>query len=715
MSTLQMVPPDPSTVTLATGARRLTHQIARLGWAGWFLIAVLSVAVALRLYHLGTPSLVLDELDRVTAAQRSLPAMFAAIRQRQDAAPLDYLVAALMVRTSHAEGVLRFPSVLWGVLSVYWLFRLGRRWHSPAAGLIAAALLAASVLHLRDSQELHSYSLFVFLTLASTEALAHAWRSGRWRSWLLYGALAMFMLYTEYYAALALAFQTVWVLSLWLERRGKAPDRAPASQLARFVIAVLAAILVFVPWVVYAVLGDGTAVSQTAPIMMWDTLEITLLALCGKSWPLWLLLAACGLAAQWRRCRANAVFLAVWVMLSLPLIVFIDLARGHTFDIRQMIFILPPFLLLVGMGVDALASGVGRVARGRWGEKGAVIVRGAMLVIMTGALLALSWPPITTYFRDRQRPEDWRNLGSLLSNNLSLDDAVVAWGAERFLGFYSPRAVQQAQDLASLADLEELHATSRPLWVLLTPYLDRERDLDAAAIRAWTDRQPAVVFDLGAGFKLFYLQAGHDREALWQVAQNFVLPADRPDLLVAYAKELGSLDTEVALSTLVTAAAQAPDATARADLLFRAGSIALRRSDYSRANELFDQALAARPDLAEVYLRKGFALLEMGQPQAALAALTAAHEQFGRDDYWVHRWLGIALDRLNRPAEALPHFLVALDRSPDAHEMRFLIGAANAELGDKAAAESWLRDYLARDPAGAWARQAQQLLATLTD
>ncbi len=645
MSTLQSVRPDPSPVSLATLARRLTHQMARLGWTGWFLIAILSVAAALRLYHLGTPGLWLDELDRATVAQHPLPAMLDAIRQRQDAAPLGYLVTALMVRTSNAESVLRFPSVLWGVLSVYWLYRLGRRWHSPVAGLIAAVLLAANALHLRYSQELHAYSLFVFLTLVSTEALAHAWRSGRWRSWLLYGALAALTLYANYRAALVLALQTVWVLFLWLKGRGKAQDPAPASQLARFVTVAAAASVVFLPWVVYDVQGDQTTLSQTAP----------------------------------------------------------------------MLFILPPFLLLAGMGASALASGAGRVARGCLGEKGAVIVRGALLVAITGAFLSLSWPQITTYFADRQRSEDWRNVGVLLSNNLSLDDAVVAWRAERFLGFYSPRAVQQARELASLADLEELHATGRPLWVLITPYLDRERDLDAAAIRAWIDRQPTVVFDLGGGFRLHYLQAGRDREALWPVAQHFVLPADRPDLLVAYAKELGSLDTEVALSTLVAAAAQAQDASVRADLLFRAGSIALRRSDYSRANELFDQALAARPDLAEVYLRKGYALLEMGQPQAALPALMAAHEQFGRDDYWVHRWLGIALDRLNRPAEALPHFLDALDRSPDAHEMRYLIGAANAELGDRAAAESWLRDYLARDPAGAWAHQAQQLLATLAD
>lgn len=712
MSALPLPQADTTSISSANPGRRVLVWLSALGWTGWVLIAILLGAAALRLYHLGTPGLWLDELGQAMVAQRPLLDLLDGVRRHHGAAPLDYLITALMVRTSNGEGVLRFPAAVWGLLSVYWLFRLGRRWHSPAAGLIAAALLAASAFHLRYSQELRFYSLFVFLTLSSAEALAVAWSSGRLRAWLLYGALAMLMLYAHYYATLMIVFQAVWVLLLWLEGRGRSPQTLARRQIVSFVAVTAAAAVVFLPWLFYDIVREGGLPGETTPTLEWGVVETTLLAFGGEFWPWWALLAVCGLAAQWRRSRANAVFLALWVLVSLPLVVLSDQARSYFFHIRQMIIVLPPFLLLVSVGLCALAGGAAQVVQNRWGEKAAIIVRRVLLLTTTAALLALSWPRITTYFVDQERYEDWRSLGELLSDNLSLDDSVVAWGVERYLAFYSPRAVQQTHDLASLVELEALHATGKPLWLLVTPYLEQRRDL-AAEVQSWIDRQSAIVFDLGAGFRLYYLQANRDREALWQTAQYFDLPTSRSDLWLSYTRELGTLDTEAALITLAAAAERTQDVAVRAGLLLRAGNVALRRRDYARANELFDQTLAAQPDLAEAYLRKGYALLELGQPQAALNALTTAHETFGRDDYWVHRWLGIALSRLNRPAEAVPHFLAAIERSPDAHEVRFLAGAAYAKLGDNSAAQQWLRDYLAREPGGVWAQEAERLLATL--
>lgn len=729
MSVLPMMPEDASPVPAPRVSRRslnLVLLLRALGWTGWLLIAIVLGAAALRFYHLGTPSLWRDELDQATVAQQPLTAILDGVRQHPGAAPLDYLLTALMLRVSNAEGVLRFPAALWGMLSVYWLFRLGRRWNSSTACLIAAALLAASVLHLRYSQEVGFYSLFVFLTLTSTEALDSALRLGRWRNWLLYGTLVVLMIYTHYSGVLMLAFQAVWVLALSLEGRNQNPSPVARSHLVRFMITAAAAVLAFLPWLFFAGMYERSLPALTSPMLAGDGLRTNLLALGrGNYWLplLWALLAVLGFAALWRRHqisfwqrgRANAIFMAVWALLSLPLVIFIDQALGEVIHIGQVLFVLPPCFLLVGAGVSALAGGGGRVVGNRWGAKMAMVVRRALLIVVTTGLLASSWPQAANYFQDQERPEDWRSLGALLSNNLSLDDAAVLWRAEPYVGFYSSRAVQQAHDLASLAELEQLYATGRPLWVLITPYLDLERGLDADAIRSWLEQQPVIVFDLGAGFKLHYLQANHDIEALWQVAQHFEMPAERPDLWTAYAKQLSSLDTEAALNAFVLAAAREQDNTLRASYLFRAGNIALRRRDYDQANQLFDQALAAQPDLSEAYLRKGFALLESGQPQAALAALTVAHERYGRDDYWVHRWLGIALSRLDRPAEALPHYLTALDRSPDVHELRFLIGEADASLGNKADAEKWLQEYLARDPGGVWVQEAQRLLSTLPE
>ena len=101
------------------------HRQARFTWNHIILVMVLAVAAGLRLYHLGAESLWLDEIGQALVAQQPLSAILDGVKHHHGAAPFDYLMTAVTVRISHNEWVLRLPSVLWGVLSIYWLYRLG--------------------------------------------------------------------------------------------------------------------------------------------------------------------------------------------------------------------------------------------------------------------------------------------------------------------------------------------------------------------------------------------------------------------------------------------------------------------------------------------------------------------------------------------------------------------------------------------------------------
>ena len=147
------------------------------------------------------------------------------------------------------------------------------------------------------------------------------------------------------------------------------------------------------------------------------------------------------------------------------------------------------------------------------------------------------------------------------------------------------------------------------------------------------------------------------RSALWRTAQHFQMPDCQPDLWVAHAQALAPAHPEVALRAFERAIALAPDKKTEAEYVVLAGDLVSSSGDYVQAEEFYNRALALHPDLTDAMLKKGFVQLSSGHPELAVATLTEVLDKMGHDDYWTHRWLGIAYSQLGRPDEALPHLL----------------------------------------------------------
>jgi mannosyltransferase len=113
--------------------------------------------------------------------------------------------------------VVRLPSVLFGVASIWALFLLGRYLIGETGALLSCGLLAVSYHHIWFSQNARGYMGLLFFTILSTWLWLEATDRGRWREWLLYAlAIAlgawihMTMLFVV--AAHALIFVASWFL-----------------------------------------------------------------------------------------------------------------------------------------------------------------------------------------------------------------------------------------------------------------------------------------------------------------------------------------------------------------------------------------------------------------------------------------------------------------------------------------------------------------------
>ncbi len=205
------------------------------------LVTVLFIAFFLRTAQLGSVSFWLDEVHSLErASQQSWQAMYG-ILLRKNHAPLYALLLHHWIKLGDSEFVARFLSATLGVINVAATYSLGRELGSEQKGLVGAALLGLSPLHVYYSQEARMYVLAALLVTLSLYCLHRATRRGTrpyWAGYVLFSALS---LYTHYYSAFTLLSAGMLVATIaTIERKWN----------SLFVLAVvhLCVALLFAPW-----------------------------------------------------------------------------------------------------------------------------------------------------------------------------------------------------------------------------------------------------------------------------------------------------------------------------------------------------------------------------------------------------------------------------------------------------------------------------------
>ncbi len=139
-----------------------------------------------------------------------------------------------------------WPSQLAGTVTVILLWWLGRSWSGSVAGLTAAALCAASEVHILLSRSALTDALLGMWWLAALLALRRACDSGRWSHSLLAGYLVGMAWYTKYNGWMPLAITIAAVIARGTFCRGIWPQTRRA--LKSCLIAGVAAFIVWSPW-----------------------------------------------------------------------------------------------------------------------------------------------------------------------------------------------------------------------------------------------------------------------------------------------------------------------------------------------------------------------------------------------------------------------------------------------------------------------------------
>ena len=382
-------------------------------------LAVLTIVAAwLRLSHLGSKSLWLDEGATVALARASWQ-HFAWVWWHGEAnlQTVYFLLMRVWIHGGLSEAWLRLPSALFGIASVPLMYMVARRLVSASAALASTALMAFSPAHVYYSHEARSYTLAILLVLLSSYFFVGAVEEGRRRGWMLWTVFSILAFYSHDFAALVLVAQ---VCSLLFRRTSPATWR-------RVIFCGLLMLASALPGLTYVFRASSENLHfiwmpQPSPREIWHLARF--FGGGGVKIFLALILWTAGLVAIARTRRRDSeafwrgMLIVLWAALPAVITALVSL-RHPIFMQRYLIFSLPAVILLAAVGMTALRK----------------VHAGALLII---TLCAMSVPAI---MKDYNKPrEDWRAAINGVLASAQSGDAVV------FFPFYTRTMLDYYRD-----------------------------------------------------------------------------------------------------------------------------------------------------------------------------------------------------------------------------------------------------------------------------
>lgn len=459
---------------------------------GWIVLAVVAVALALRLPgHLGS-GLWFDEIATLVSVGRAPLAAVVGDFSSDNHHPLYSLLAWFSL---HAFGesawALRLPAVLFGALSVGMLYLYAGRVGARGEALFAAALLATSYHHVWFSQNARGYTMLLFFALAASYAFERLVEAGDRLALALYVAAVALAVYTHLTAAFLVAGH---LAALVVHRRSHRSTPLAGSRwrlpLTAVALAAAAAALLYAPMAREAIdvfarkAAEGAEAAQAATAGAaadpWRSprwaLEAVLASLGLGTAGLAVIAAAAALLAMGAidLARRQSWRLVGWVVPAAALAVVL-LALGRNLWPRFFFFLAGFVLIVLVRGLKRLGAAI-LPAGGR-----AAAIAAVALVAVWSALLPRA------YALPKQ---DFEGARDFLAQAREPGEAVATIGLATmpYRRYYATDYVE----VESIADLDALSASSTGVYVVSTlPLYLVSRSPELAAAVASRGREVA--------------------------------------------------------------------------------------------------------------------------------------------------------------------------------------------------------------------------------
>jgi len=421
------------------------------------------LASLLRLNHLDFESLFMDELQQTYLYSNSYYSMIeAAARQQQP--PLDYWIGKLFLLFGNTDFTVRLPAALFGVASVWLLYRIIGRETQPSIAFAAAVTMAILPYHIYFSQYARPYAIAIFFFLALLHCLQIIANSAemRWSRYIVLFVVSFCFLMSRTLAPLAVmgAIILMVVVATTLKYT-RYSDKVPLTtrRLMAVLGAIMLALVAYTPFLLNITQVSGRYLKAKSSMLdtiangfanfslvpMWQS-YIT------QTEPLGWILLPLLIAAYWQAVVTNKLFLRFAAIL-LPVVIVINLfvfqaKVNYTFRPPYAIYLLPMILLFAAIGLRGILEKVPH------SKQFAARVSVALLAVLVTGFTLHS----TLQFKALRKVSDWRALAHYFQTPQA-DQQVLIFGTlnpystwePRFYGF--PRYYHGNYQFANLAGL----------------------------------------------------------------------------------------------------------------------------------------------------------------------------------------------------------------------------------------------------------------------
>lgn len=377
------------------------------------IILILLLSLILRLIALNQ-SLWLDEAISANAARQLGFWQYVTSYPLGDFHPPGYF--AILWVWSHLFGfseiALRMPSVIFGSLTVFLTYLLGKGLFNRKIGLLASFFLAIGPLHIYYSQEARMYSFSAFAATLASFCLFKLLRGGK-LFYIFYPLSLGLVLYSDYLAYFYILSHLTYVF--WQERH----------QFKKFIFSLISTIALIIPWflVLPEQLNNGRQTAENIPgwakivgganlknlalvgvksvigrVSLEDKTLYAFIMLPISIFYIWLM------SQTLKQFKKETKFLLCLLVIPV-LMAFVISFMIPVLSYFRMIFILPAFYILVALGVSLLKP---------------LYRRCTITLICAISIICV----LLYYFNPKFQREDWLGLVNFL-NSQNLNNTLV--------------------------------------------------------------------------------------------------------------------------------------------------------------------------------------------------------------------------------------------------------------------------------------------------
>lgn len=376
----------------------------------WIILVIGSI---LRLINL-SQSLWLDEGINIMAAQKfSFWGMMTQYAQADFHPPGYFAIIWIWGRLfGYSEISMRLPSVIFGVITIFLVYLIGKKLISKEIGLASALLLAINPLHIFYSQEARMYSLATFAVIANIFLLVRMVKGEKLNLGILFLSNLLILL-SDYIAYFIFPAQLIFLLII-----GK------KGIIKKWVMALICALIIFVLWlpIFLSQLNIGSIASSQLPtwkfvVGSFDSKNLPLtfvkfiigrISLADKMIYAAILLPVCSLFIflLWRSIKQlndlPRSLLLTWLIFP-PLVATAISLVIPVYSYFRVLFTIPSFVILIAIGILSFKS------RLRY-------------IFLTSVILIEVYCSLVYLLNSAYQREDWKGLVNFFKNQ---DSSII--------------------------------------------------------------------------------------------------------------------------------------------------------------------------------------------------------------------------------------------------------------------------------------------------